>query len=260
VNKIEFDTVDENGNTIKLIVKKPTITDEANARFVSIDEFKRAVKSGAFLKEELETELRKRGIWDDDKQKTLESIHKEIREKLLALKKGGIKKSEARKLSIDIRVLRGRMVILLSERNKYDDFTVESQVENKKFNYYVYACTFNEEGNRVFSSVEEYENKANTKMAIDAAVNLSRITNGLDPDWQKKLPENKFLIDSGFANDNLELIDKDGHRITVDGKRIDSDYNYIKEVDGKEVVVDEDGIELDEDGLPKVESQPFLDD
>jgi hypothetical protein len=139
VNKIEFDTVDENGNTIKLIVKKPTITDEANARFVSIDEFKRAVKSGAFLKEELETELRKRGIWDDDKQKTLESIHKEIREKLLALKKGGIKKSEARKLSIDIRVLRGRMVILLSERNKYDDFTVESQVENKKFNYYVYA-------------------------------------------------------------------------------------------------------------------------
>jgi preprotein translocase subunit SecD len=260
VNKIEFDTVDENGNTIKLIVKKPTITDEANARFVAIDEFKKAVKGGAFLKEELENELLKRGIWDDAKQKELDELRTKIREKLLALKKGGIKKSEARKLSIDIRILRGQMVLLMSERNKYDDFTVESQVENKKFSYYVYACTFNEEGNRVFSSVEEYENKANTKMAIDAAVNLSRITNGLDPDWQKKLPENKFLLDAGFANDNLELVDKDGHRVTIDGKRIDNDYNYVKEVDGKDVVIDENGLELDEDGLPKVESQPFLDD
>lgn len=260
LNKIEFTTTNEDGKEIKVIVKKPTLSTETNARFVAIDEFKKAVKGGAFLKEELENELRKRGIWDDAKQKELDDLRAKIREKLLVLKKGGIKKSEARKLSIDIRILRGQMVLLMSERNKYDDFTVESQVENKKFSYYVHACTFDEEGKFIFSSVDDYESKVDTKLAMDAASNLARITNGLDPDWQKKLPENKFLLDAGFANDNLELVDKDGHRVTIDGKKIDNDYNYVKEIDGKDVVVDENGVELDEDGLPKVETQPFLDD
>jgi hypothetical protein len=80
---------------------------------------------------------------------------------------------------------------------------------------------------------------------------------GLDQDWEAKLPENKFLKEYEFVDDKLRLVNKEGHYITTDGKRVDENFRYIDE-EGN--FVDEDGNRIDEDGLPVVESKPFLDD
>lgn len=260
MNSLEFVSKDKDGKEVKLIVKRPTITDETQARFVANAAFGEAIKGGALFKDELDKVLRDRGIWDDKKQKDLETYQATIKSSLTTLKQGGIKKSEARKLAIEARIARGNIIILLSERNKHDDFTVESQVENKKFEYLVSCCTFDENGKKVFANVEDYRNRAEEAIALDSATNFARLNNGLDSDWQKKLPENKFLLEHGFADEKLDLVNKDGHRVSIDGKLIDDNYNYVQIVDGKEEIVDADGNLLDEDGLPKVETQPFLDD
>ena len=83
---------------------------------------------------------------------------------------------------------------------------------------------------------------------------------GLDPDYEKNLPENKFLVTYKFANEKLELVNKDGHLIDSEGNLIDEEGYYVKYVDEKKVRVTKDGRELDENNNVKVEFSPFLDD
>jgi hypothetical protein len=256
-NKLEFTFKNEDGTEVKLVAKKPRMDVETRARLRGNEVFKEAIKSGALLKSELENELKQRGVWNDTKQKELEELNKKMRENLIKIKKGGIKKSEARKLALEVRNARLDLFVLVSDRNRYDDFTVESQVENAKFDYMVSECIFDEEGNRFFKDLEDYEARKDEPLSVEAANQLARLTNNFDPDWQKKLPENKFLIEHKFVNDQLQLVNKDGHRVSSDGKPIDDDYNYVNEQNQK---VDVDGNLVDEDGLPIVEAAPFLDD
>ena len=102
---------------------------------------------------------------------------------------------------------------------------------------------------------------------------------GLDPDYDQKLEENKFLKEFNFVNDDLRFINKDGDLVDMDGRLVNEDGRYIayrteegkdkkdpKEVyfvnrEGEEVVAitDDDG----EEEWVKVslkERKPFLDD
>lgn len=255
-NKLEF-VFKDGEKEVKLVAKKPNLDVETKARLRGNEVFKTAVKNGDLLKSELEVELKKRGIWNEDKQAELENLNKKIRDNLIKIKKGGIKKSEARKLALDVRNARLELFVLVSERNRYDDFTVESQVENAKFDYMVSECIFDEEGNRVFTSLDDYESRKDEPLAIEAANQLARLTNNFDPQWQNKLPENKFLLEHKFVNNELQLVNSEGHRVSSDGKPIDDNYNYVNENNQK---VDVDGNLVDDDGLPLVESTPFLDD
>jgi len=254
--RVEVKYTEDNVEKI-LFVKKPEWSDESKAKAYGAKAFKEALDNGAILKDELEKILISRGIWNEAKQKQLQDLSKTITDGLVALKKGGIKKSKARDIAIEIRVARATQVILMTERNKYEDLTVENQVTNAQFDALVALCTFDEEGNKIFSSIEDYRDKAGTPAALAAANELSRIRYGLDPKWQENLPENKFLKEHKFVNDNLELVDDKGRKVTKDFKTIDDDFDYVNDNNEK---IDENGNKLDSDGLPVVESQPFLED
>jgi hypothetical protein len=257
MNRVEVKTVDEQNKEITIYVQKPGWEEESKAKAVGARAFKQALDNGAILKDELENVLIKRGIWSVEQQKKLLELSNQIQNNLLAIKKGGIKKSEARKLAIEVRTLRNKQILLLADRNKYEDLTVENQVENAQFDCLVALCTYDEEGNLIYKSIDDYRNRSSSKLANDAASALGKIRYGLDPEYYHNLPENKFLKQHGFINDELELVDKDGHRVNIDGKRIDDNRNIVNE---NEEVVDENGVKLDVDGLPVVETQPFLDD
>jgi hypothetical protein len=255
--RVEVKTSNEDGKEIVIFVQKPGWEEEAKAKAIGARAFKAALDNGAILKDELEAVLIKRGIWTLEQQTELVKLANQIQANLLTLKKGGIKKSEGRKLAIEVRIARGQQMLLLAERNKYEDLTVENQVENAQFDCLVSLCTFDEEGNKIFSSLEDYRNRSTSKIANDAANALGKLKYGLDPEYYSNLPENKFLKAQGFINDKLELVDKDGRRVTVDNKPIDNELNYINENNEK---VDENGVKIDVDGLPVVETQPFLED
>ena len=74
----------------------------------------------------------------------------------------------------------------------------------------------------------------------------------LDKDFEAKLPENRFLVNKGFVNDDLALVNKDGITVDTQGRRINELGHYIND-DGQRT--DIDGNLLDEDGnyLPSVE-------
>jgi len=105
--------------------------------------------------------------------------------------------------------------------------------------------------------MDDYLENSTDEEAFLGAQTLAQMMYGLDKDFEKKLPENKFLVDYGFANENLHLINKEGNLIDVDGNLIDEQGRYIDK-DGN--VIDREGRKVNEEGQYEVESQPFLDE
>ena len=151
-NRMKAESKDKDGNSIILYVKKPDRKVYQKAQAVSNRTFRDALDGGAILRSELDSYMRKRGLWDSEKQETLDKINKEIEDGLLKLKTGGIKLSEARSIAIKIRGDRMRRTFLMAQRNQLDDYSAESQSENERFDFLISECTLNEEGNKTRGS------------------------------------------------------------------------------------------------------------
>jgi hypothetical protein len=257
MKRIKINSKDSDGKVKVVYVTRPTKDESTEAQLAANTVFKEAITNGALVRKVLEGELERQGIWSDDKQKELDELNKQVREKLVTLKKGGIKKSEGRKLAVDVRLDRAKIRRLLAERNEYDEYTAESQAENAKFDTLLSLCIKDEEGKYVFKDIDDYRDNGDQPFAIEAATKLASILYGLDEDWEANLPENRFLKLFEYVDDDLRLVDEEGKYVSVDGKHIDDQYRYVNE-EGK--FVDEDGNLIDDDGLPVVEFQPFLDD
>lgn len=252
--KIEY----KDGEETKFVyVKRPDRKIYQKAHAVSCGAFRAAIENDAILRSEIDKIMKERGLWDDDKQKQLEDIDKRINDGLLALKQGGISLKEARSIAIDVRRARNEKVVLLARRDQLDDFSAETLSENERFDYIVSQCVLDENGDKIFNSVDDYREKANEIYAIKAAQAIGTMTLGFDEDWEANLPENQFLIKHNFVDNNLQLINNEGKFVTEDNKLIDENFRYVNE-DGQ--LVDENGNLIDEDGLPVVEFSPFLDE
>lgn len=251
-NRIKIET---EGKTV--YVKRPGRREYQKAQAISNGSFRDALDSGAILRSELDKYAEERGIWDKNKQSRLEDLNKKIEDSLLKLKRGGIKIDEARKCAIDVRQYRMERTLLLASKNQLDDYSAETQAENDRFDYLVSQCVVDENNEKAFKDLDHYREESENEYAYKSASALNRMIHNLDDNWEAELPENQFLSQYNFVNDKLQLVDKDGNLIDIDGKRINENFQYINE-DGKPI--DEDGNLIDEDGLPIIESSPFLDD
>lgn len=191
------------------VVKEPGRKEVAAAKLVSNKVFKQSLSSDEFfLRDELYTILRKRGFWNDEKEKELLSIKQKIVDKELVLKRGGIELDEAKEIALSLRVLRYQLLILTAKEREFDHLTVESQADNAYFDALVAECVFDEEGNKIFSSLDDYNQKRNEEYAYVCAEKLAEMVFDIS-DFEKNLPENKFLTEYGFVDENLKLIESE---------------------------------------------------
>jgi len=219
--------------------------------------FADCLKAGGLLRKKLSEELKKQGLWDDEKQSRLDELQKIIVDKEYKLHKGKIKLSEAKQLALSIKKDREEQTILLSAFNEYDNNTVEGQADNAKFNFLVYSCTvYNETKEKYFKSYQEFLTYKDP-IALLAATRYAKQYYGLTENFESTLPENKFLKKFKFINDKLELIDSEGNLVDEEGHKIDKEGSRV----------DEDGNKLDVCGYKRTktgefadESEPFLDE
>jgi hypothetical protein len=243
---------------VELAVKSPDrgIAQEAQLHFGKI--FAQSLKAGAILKTRLEDYMKEQGVWNDEKQKMLDKCNRDISDGALKLQKGGIKLSEAKKIALDIRNARNRRLDVLSERMVLEANTAEGQATNSRFNFIVSKClVYNDNGNTVFKDFDEFLEHINDSYVVKACELLSNILYDLDENFDKDLPENKFLREWKFIDDKLRFINKDGHLTDEEGRLINEDGRYVN-AEGK--FVDITGNLLTEDGKFVTESKPFLDD
>ena len=240
-------------------VYEPSLEDFREGRKAYNTAFSDAIKAGAVVRERIEDVAREQKLWDDDKAADLERLQRESLAKEKKLAEGGMKLSEAKALALEIRDLRGKTLELLTPKSQLDVNSAQGQADNEQFNCLVSCClVYNDNKQRRFKSLEEYLNSANSEVASKAANMLAKHMYGVNEDFQKNLPENRFLKEFGFINDKLQFVDKENHPTDEKGRRINEKGHYIDK-DGNRV--DENGAPLDEEtGDYIVKAKPYLDD
>jgi len=239
-----------NDSKVKIVVKKPNNVVLSQAQRVGAKAWTDCVRDGIMTKKELEKFMKEQGIWDDGKDKTQKAIIDEIGalEKSLYIGSQGhskLKASEGKEIAIKMRMKRGELRDLISERISLEQNTAESISDNARFDYLVANCAFYENGHKVYNSLEEYQTRADAEPAFTVATTLAGMLYSVDRDFEAKLPENKFLKMFNYVNEDLSLVNKDGETVDLDGRRIDKNGYYLNEEGNR---VDKDGNLLDETG------------
>lgn len=243
---------------VELAAVKPNAKQVQEASLIYGAAWAKNVKNGLIMRKALDQHLRDQGVWNDAKDKEFRELQSSIDSKVKLLSRGGIKLKEAKKLALEISTLRATLRLLLMDRTAEDNNTAEGQAENAKFNYLVSVCVvYNDTGKPYYSSLEDYLNKSAEPEAFIIAGKLAELLYGYDSDFEKSLPENKFLREYGFVDEDFRFINSEGKRTDSEGRLVNEDGRFINE-EGE--FVDADGNRVDEDGNPVVDTQPFLDD
>lgn len=251
-------TVQINDKDVNFIVRSPSTNDQKEASKIYNQTFSDSIKSKAIIRAKIDELLKEQGLWDDDKQDKFTDLQNQILDRERRLAKGGIPLSQAKKLALEMRDLRGKVRELISVKTNLDNLTAEGQADNARFNYLVSACTVYKDNNQpYFSDMEDYLGRSTDIVAIKGAQTLANMIYGLDNDYESNLPENKFLKQYKFIDTKLRLINKEGKLVDEEGRLVD-DYGRFIDIDGK--YVDKFGNRIDQDGKYIVETQPFLDD
>lgn len=246
------------GKEVKVFIKTPSTSQLKKASLVAAKAFADALNGGCLLKAKTEKALRDQGLWGDEQIDQLREVTKRLSDSELVLKKGGIKRSEAKDVAFSMREDRLKQSELLNTLNSLDSKTAEGISTDARFDYLCSVCIVDEEGKPICTSVEDYQEKSSLDDYLnDAAIEFSAMFFGYDKDWQLKLRENLFFKEQGMVDDKFRLVNKDGQLVDRKGRRVNENYQLINE-EGK--AINEDGKLVDENGEEIVEFTPFLDD
>jgi hypothetical protein len=220
VNRKTFE-VEIDGKNVELAVEKPSNKHNREAHFVYSRSVKDALEAGLPPRQSLDSLLRKQGLWDKEKEVEYSSTLESLRKHDKKLSKGGIKISEAKAIALKMQEERLRLNLLNMARNSLDSTTAESVAEQDKFNYLVSACTvYSDTGKAYFKDVEDYLNQGGEVVAQKAANNFAQLFYGINDDFEKNLPENKFLIKHKLMDEEFNLLDKQGNKVDDKGNKV----------------------------------------
>lgn len=262
--KYEFD-VKFGDETKKLIVTKPNDTQETDADIYSSQIFAKLAKEkdedgkpAYMVRAKLDEFLRDIGIYTQEDIERLGTISSNISNYEDRLYAGQITKKQGRDLAIKLRENRYELLLLLNKKASYDVHTIEHHCQNARMDYLITKCICFENGEPVFKSVKDYKEDDVVKpLIIECITKLASLISNYDQDYEKKLPENKFLIKFNYCNDDLDLVDPEtGRHVNTDGDFIDKEGNVVDE-EGKPVDINGDLLDrelgdfFDEEPKPK---------
>lgn len=240
----------ENGDKVTIYVKKPSNEIISGADIHRAKRWNECIRDDIITKKELATLMEKRGIWDKSKSDKEDDISSKITtlEKDLYRGRNGKKPkvSEGKELALEMKKLRIELRNLISERLSLEENTAEALSDNARFDYFVAHCTFYKDSDkRVYNSVEDYNSKSSDTIAFTAASMLGNILYNLDSDFEKNLPENKWLSTFNLSDDKGNLVNSDGQQVDSEGRVINDLGHFLDEKGNR---VDANGVPLDEDG------------
>ena len=228
------ESVDSDGNPVKVIVRSPTVEDYKDSQLEYNKAFREALDSGALLRQRLTDYMREQGIWNDEKQKKSEEYVERIRNMEDRLKAGGIKLSEAKKTALELKSARAEFQLFLAEKNSLDSASAEGQADNARFNKLVRLCVLDEKTKLPFfkrdnkkAEEEAYNASSSEPWLIEASAELANMLYGLDPNYSNNLEENRFLKEFKFVNDDYQFIDNDGHPTDSEGRLVNEEGRYV---------------------------------
>jgi len=187
---IEFEIQGEDGSVVKYKVDSPSVKERQEGKRVYNQTFREAVKSGAWLRAQINELAKETGIWNESKEARLSEINAEMVRLEKKLEAGGYELEEAKKDALEMKALREESFSLSLEFATLLQHTAEGQAQSVENDYMVYLCLKDMNGKRYCSSFDDYMQK---KDADDLIVASALIRYSYDVDFYDKLPEVKFM-------------------------------------------------------------------
>jgi hypothetical protein len=253
-NQREVD-ITRDGEDKTYYVVKPKHAQNIEAQIEYNKALRSAIDSGAFLRKELYKKLEEDGTWTKKMEEEQKKILKDIGKLEEKIRNGGLTLTELKNTGIEIKKLRTELRILIAKKNEEDQLTAESQAENSRFYSYISTCILDENKNRAFKSIEDYEEKSEEDWAVKCVEELAELLYGLEKDYENNYVENRFLRKYKIINEENRFI-RDGKLVDKDGRLIDDEGYYIDE-DGNRI--NKEGRRIDENG-DYLDAAPMLDD
>lgn len=243
--------------TVQITVKRPSSRVLSESQRISAKVWTDCVRDKIMTKQELKKFMYENGIWSAEKDAEQLALTEKINnlERQLYIQTKDRKKmkvSEGKQIAIDMRIARINLRDLIAEKMSLENNTAESLADNAKFDYMVAKCTYDNNGELVYKTLDDYNDQADDEIAVAAATAMAEMLYSLDKDFEAGLPENKFLVNNKLVNDDLSLINDKGETVDTKGRRINEFGHYIND-DGQRI--DIDGNLLDDNGnyIPSLE-------
>jgi hypothetical protein len=246
-NKIDF-TAPVDGKDQALSAVRPKADDLNKGDVARNAAFGRYMRQGVPLKSKLLEWARDQGVWDEAKAAELAKIDADLFADLSLLPdaagrvaKPGLKASDLRDAAVRVRVNRNRRVRLLEPVNALDAQTAEGMSEEDKFRAVLVRCVLDAAGRPFFASVEDYLERADEPAAELAARHFATLYYGVEEDYQREFPENRFLLSRKMCDESLHLVDRQGKHCDVKGEPLPEDKPAEKD-EAKFAVEDDWGV------------------
>ena len=248
MDKVQKETfkVKVDDEEVELAVRRPTPEDLKRAQTAFNTAYWEAISPNdntkkVLVRAHVDSILKAQGLWDDDKDKKLNSIDIRILEntrKLQKLNKDDVEAvTKGYNLAIQILKDKNERARLIAPRSDFDSNTADAQAENAKFNKLLQLClVYNHNAEPYFKSVEEMLESSDNPALLKAYPILMKFQYGTDPVELKFLKENKFMDEKGRLRNNQNRV------VNLDGKLIDK---YGRLINEDNQLVDENGVVQD---------------
>ena len=243
-------------------VRRPKVDEIRKANEIRSQSFNEALQRGDMLREQLESELRKRKLWSDGREEEYQGLRQSILDGEYKLKKGGIKLANAKKVAMEMSDARQQMITLLSSRTDLDSNTCEGKADASRFNYLFAVCLVYDDTDESYfdNGLDDYLLNQDDPVALAGASHFYYLLSGSE-NVDERLPENQFLKRFNFVNDDYRLVDDDGKLVDVEGRHIDEYGSLVRWTSDEEFeYIDTEGRKVNDAGDYEVEFSPFLDD
>tara|TARA_R110002020_G_scaffold188153_4_gene386811 strand:+ start:1490 stop:2446 length:957 start_codon:yes stop_codon:yes gene_type:complete len=243
-------------------VRIPKVQDIKEANELRSRTFNEALSRGDLLRDQLESELRKRSLWNDNREMEYQTLRKEVLDGEYRLEKGGIKLKQAKQVALEMSEKRAKMIDLLSSRTDLDSNTCEGKADAARFNFLFACCLVYDEDDTPYfpNKLDDYLENQDDPVALQGANEYYYLISGSDS-FDSNLPEHMFLKKFKFTDDQNRLIDEEGRLVDQEGRHVDENGLYIKwNKNGTSTSVDANGRKVNDEGRFEVKSSPFLDD
>lgn len=253
MNRKEFTITEGNNEEVKLAVRQPQYEDFEESDKIYAIKISSLIKENANRKllsrQDLSKYLKESGTWTTEDEMRVAELQTQVDNLLSKLKKGGIKVSEGRELAIQVMEKRQALLQINKKRQLFDDVTLESFAENEKLDYLIYVSTvYSESGKNYWDSFDDMKNDKLSEAYKKASQYAMQMIYNFDPEFEKKLPENKWLKKYGYVDEDLNYVDrKTGERVDKSGRPLSELEAEIKK-------------QIDNFQGEIVEETPFIDD
>jgi hypothetical protein len=247
-NKVTFKAV-VGGAEREYCVTRPDSALKAKAQLFKASKIREAASGGALLRDEVGKLLRDRGVWDDEKDDLyvrLATAIKADEAELVAAKKRGAKKSEGKDIALRMAANFQNLQALQTERTSLDHLTAEGMAASGEFDFLLAHSVKTADGKPYYASYDDMAGRVECPVFEKAKEAFMELLYGGYEDQLKKRPEWQFLLQHGYVNDKLRLVNKEGQLVDGLGRRVDADGRLVND---QGELVDDQGRRVDDRGF-----------